>query len=143
MIEQIATITITVGSALLFAYWFRYSCVLILNARTARDFATEVVAANQLAFMNVQAQLRQGVPDLDRLQGMLDRDFAVLRPLIQGGDGMEERLLRIHYRIMGIWCRMSRPFSAAAARKALDEMSMVVAHFANAVGERQTCGAAA
>ena len=143
MIEQIATITITVGSALLFAYWFRYSCVLILNARTARDFASEVVTANQLGFMNVQTQLRQGVADLDSLQAMLDRDFAVLRPLIQGGDGMEERLLKIHYRVMGMWCRMSKPFSAAAARQALDEMSMVVAHFANAVGERQACGAAA
>jgi hypothetical protein len=143
MVEQIATITITVGSALLFAYWFRYSCVLILNARTARDFATEVVMANQLGFMNVQAQLRQGVADLDGLQAMLDRDFAVLRPLIQGGDGIEERLLKIHYRVMGTWCRMSRPFSPSAARKALDEMSLIVAHFANAVGERQSCGAAA
>jgi hypothetical protein len=143
MIEQIATITITVGSALLFAYWFRYSCVLILNARTARDFASQVVSANQLAFMAVQAELKQGSADLGRLQGMLDRDYAVLRPLIQGGDGIEERLLKIHYRVMGTWARMSRPFSAEMARKALDEMSMVVAHFANSVGERQTCGAAA
>ena len=34
-------------------------------------------------------------------------------------------------------------FSPTAARKALEEMSMVVAHFANAMGQQAAAGAAA
>jgi hypothetical protein len=50
-------------------------------------------------------------------------------------------MLRLDYRMMGIWYQISRHFSAQAARKALEEMTMVVAHMANAMGER--CAAAA
>jgi hypothetical protein len=142
MIEQIATIVITLGSAAMFAYWFRYSCALILNARTTRDFAASVVAAKQLGFQTVQARLREAVPaDLGGLHAMLDRDYAVLNTMMEGAMGIEDRLLKANYRLLGVWSRVSQPFSAAAAKKALDEMSQVVAHFANSVGERAACAA--
>jgi hypothetical protein len=141
MIEQISTIVITMGSTALFAYWFRYSCALILNARTARNFATDVATAHQLGFMNVQAQLREAVPDLTGLHSMLDRDYAMLASMMKGAAEMEDHLLRANYRVLSVWYRISKPFSAAAARKALDEMSMVVAHFANSLGERAACAA--
>ena len=47
MIELIASITITAGSVLLFCYWFRYTCFLILSAQTVREYATSVAQANQ------------------------------------------------------------------------------------------------
>jgi hypothetical protein len=151
MIELIATAVITAGSVLLFGYWFRYTCLLILSARTTRDYAASVAMANQLGFLEVQTLLREnGVADLERLKDSLDRDYQVLTYLLKnaanpskGEDAIEKRMLEINYRLMGAWFSTVRRFSPAAAMHALDEMSQVVAHFANSMGERATAGAAA
>jgi hypothetical protein len=149
MIELVTTVIIIVSSVLLFGYWFRYTCLLILSAKTTRDFAGQVATANQLGFLEVQAQLRTSAGNLDYLRDTLDRDYAVLSALLkQAGDSslegssIEKRMLALNYRVMQAWYRVSGPFSPAAARKALEEMSMVVAHFANAMGQ-QAAGAAA
>jgi len=150
MIELITTVTITVSSVLLFGYWFRYSCLLVLSTKTVRDYAGEVAAANQLGFLEIQSQLRAGSPELDRLRGLLDRDYAVLSSLLKGPSvtspkdlGIETRMLAINYRLMGAWYRVSSRFSTAAARSAMEEMSLVVAYIANTMGERAAAGAAA
>jgi hypothetical protein len=149
MLELIATVIITASSFLLFGYWFRYTCLLILNAKTARDFADEVAMANQLSFQAVLSELQTAGADFNRLHESLNRDYALLTYLIshaagaQGDVGLEDRMLQFNYRLMGAWYRISQPFSAGAARKALEEMSLVVAHFANVMGERAAVGAAA
>ena len=146
MIELVTTFTITASSILLFGYWFRYTCLLILSAKTAQDYAREVATANQLGFLGAQSELTANAPDLDRLRDQLDRDYAVLNRLIRTSTGdsfIENRMLGINYQVMGTWYRVSRVFSAAAARRALEEMSTVVAHMANAVGENAACAAAA
>ena len=145
MIELVATVTITVSSVLLFGYWFRYTCLLILSAKTTRDFAGEVAAAHQLGFLEVQSQLRANTVDLGPLCDALDRDYLVLARLMQQGNvssSVEKRMLAINYKLTRAWYRVSSHVSAAAARRALDEMSMMVAHFANVMGE-QAAGAAA
>jgi hypothetical protein len=149
-IELIATLTITVGSMVLFAYWFRYTCLLILSAKTARDYTSDVAYSNQLGFPQVQAQLAQSsTPDLDRLRAALDRDFQVVRQLLrympkaeEGPSPLETHMLAINYRLMGAWYQIIRHVSGSSAAQALGEMSMVVAHFANLMGE-QTASAAA
>lgn len=149
MLELIATVIITASSFLLFGYWFRYTCLLILNAKTTRDFAGEVAMANQLSFQVVQSELQTANADLNSLHESLNRDYALLTYLIshaagaQGDVGLENRMLQFNYRLMGAWYRVSQPFSTAAARNALEEMSQVVAHFANVMGERAMAGAAA
>jgi hypothetical protein len=149
MLELIVTLVITVSSALLFGYWFRYTCLLILSAKTACDYAADIATANQLSFLQVQAQLRdQQTADLGQLQASLDRDLAVITYLIQhasgqGEWGMEDRMLQLNYRLMSAWCSVSRSFSPEAGRRALDEMSMIISHFANSMGERAAVGAAA
>ena len=149
MIELVTTVIITVSSVLLFGYWFRYTCLLILSAKTTRDFAGQVATANQLGFLEVQTQLRASAANLDSLRDALDRDYAVLSKLLkQAGDSsvegssLENRMLALNYRVTRAWYNVSGSFSPAAARKALEEMSMVVAHFANSMGQ-QTAGAAA
>ena len=145
MVELAATTTITVGSALFFAYWFRYTCLLILSTNTARDHTLTVAVANQLAFLEVQSQLRHSGADLERLRCLLDRDYAVLRCLLDysaerpKGFEIEPRMLGINYRLLGLWYALSRRFSIATARRTLEEMSLVVAHFANTMGERAMC----
>src|SRR5260370_34862849 len=91
MIELVATVTITPSSVLLFGYWFRYTCLLILSAKTARDFAAEVATANQLGFLQVQSQLRANAANLGGLCDALDRDYAILNSLLkQGGESSAE-----------------------------------------------------
>jgi hypothetical protein len=146
MIELAATSIITVSSALLFGYWYRYTCLLILSAKTSRDYAGDVAAQNQLSFLEVQHQLREGSVDLDRLHQSLDRDYAVLATLFQGSggeQGLEDRMLQLDYRVMKAWYRVSKNFSTRVAKGALEEMAMVVAHFANSMGERATSSSAA
>jgi hypothetical protein len=151
MIEFVATIAIIVSSALLFAYWFRYTSLLILSARTTRDYATEVAMANQLSFLEVQSRLREGAgSELDRLRDLLDRDFAVVRYLLDHASNtavsqatFETGMLAVNYRMMRAWYRVSSRFSESTACRALEEMSQVVAHFANTMGERAAAGAAA
>jgi hypothetical protein len=149
MIEFLATSIITIGSLGLFAYWFRYTCLLILSAKTARDYTSDVAFSNQLGFPAIQAQLNQGTPDLDRLRTALDNDYRIVRQLLrylpkteEGPSPLETQMLAINYRLMGAWYQVTRHVSGSAAARALGEMSMVVAHFANVMGE-QTAGAAA
>jgi len=149
MIELITTVIITGSSVLLFGYWFRYTCLLILSAKTTRDFAGQVAAANQLGFLEVQSQLRATSVNLDALRDTLDRDYAVLSSMLKQvrgstaeGSSLETSMLAVNYRVMRSWYRVSSVFSPSAACKALEEMSMVIAHFANAMGQ-QAEGAAA
>jgi hypothetical protein len=151
MIELATTVILTVGSAGLFVYWFRYTCLLILSAKTTRDYAGEVATANQLSFLEVQSQLRNvATPELDRLAASLERDYSVLTYLLKNASQLSEedspleaRMLQMNYRLMSGWYRVSSRFSTEMGRKALEEMSTVVAHFANVMGERAACGAAA
>lgn len=150
MIEILATSIITVSSALLFGYWFRYTCLLILSTKTSKDYAGEVAVANQLSFPGVQLQLQHAASaDLDRLMASLDRDYDLLMFLVRNSsnvshdNSLEDKMLQLNYRVMSTWYRVSRNFSPKWARNALEEMSMVVAHFANAMGERAAVPSAA
>ncbi len=82
MIELVATIAITATSVLLFGYWFRYTCMLILSAKPARSFAHDVATANQLGFVAAQMQLGDREGNLDELRRTLERDYAVLSRLL-------------------------------------------------------------
>jgi hypothetical protein len=142
---------ITASSVLLFAYWFRYTCLLILSAKTARDYTSDVAASNRLLFPEVQAQLNQSAPpNLDKLRSALDRDYQVLRYLMrqmpaagEGQSALETQMLALNYRLMGTWYQVTRHVSGSTAARALSEMSMVVAHFANLMGEQAASAAAA
>src|ERR1700686_2560565 len=114
MIELVTTVIITLSSVLLFGYWFRYTCLLILSAKTTFDYAADVATANQLGFLEIQAQLRDGQTDLGRLQSSLDRDYALITSLLHASQGelrLEDRMLQLNYRMMGAWYRVSHRFS--------------------------------
>src|ERR1700732_2834472 len=91
MIEFITTVIITASSVLLFGYWFRYTCLLILSAKTTRDFADQEATANQLGFLEAQATLCASASNFDQLRDSLDRDYAVLSRLLKhAGDSSSE-----------------------------------------------------
>ncbi|HYK59763.1 MAG TPA: hypothetical protein VEV85_10055 [Bryobacteraceae bacterium] len=108
MIEVIVTAAMLFGSVFLFAYWFRYTCLLILSTKTARDYAGALAEAYQLSFVDVQSRLRNcATANLERLHQSLDHDFAVVRRLLedassaQGQTALEMRMLQMNYRLMG------------------------------------------
>src|SRR4029077_1709548 len=111
---------------------------------------SEVAAANQLSFREVQSQLRQGAVELDALHASLARDYDMVTYLLKHAaqssneeSSLEARMLQMNYRVTGAWYQVSRRFSSTFARQALEEMSLVIGHFANVMGERANCGAAA
>lgn len=147
MFELAITVLITGGSAVLLCYWFRYTCVLILSAKTASDYSSQFAMDHQLNFLGVQTSVRSHATlDLNPLRDALDRDYDVVKRLLDRAQvsaedsSIERRMLAAHYRLLHSWYRVSRQFSPRCAREAIEEMALVVAHFANSLGE---CAASA
>jgi hypothetical protein len=143
--ESFTTTLLAVSSGLLLIYWFRYTCLLILAARTVRDYGVEVASANCLCFPEVQWKLQQpnrSVRNLDRLHRCLNRDYLIVTRLsgytagFDGDERLERFLLVLDFQAMSAWYRVSRRFSTGEASRALEEMALVVAHFADSIGER-------
>jgi hypothetical protein len=145
MIELLSTVAITTSSLVLFAYWFRYTCLLMLSAKTAQDYAHNVALTHQMSFLEVQSQLRESNADFDSLRAALDRDYDLISALLQSANGssLEDRMLAINYHMMRAWYSVSRRFSASIACRALEEMSQMIAQFANTYGEQSNCPSAA
>ncbi len=142
---MIASILIIVVSAALLAYWFRYTCVLILRTRTGKDRAGEMATANGLRFHRIQGQLVREAPfaDLPALQKALESDYRLLTYLAKhtaglevGGLTMEQRMLMLDFKAMRLVCSFCRWVGIDHARAALEEMSSVLNYLANAMGER-------
>lgn len=137
------SIIIIAFSLMLFLYWFRYTCLIILNTKTVKDYTAQIATANQLEFPAIQAQLRLAGAELNSLQASLDRDYQLVTSLLKhaaqfqvGGVNIEQRMLMIDYKVMKMVYGASQRFSRVNyATQALQEMSDIVAHFANSMGE--------
>ena len=138
------SIIIIVISTILFAYWFRYTCVLILRTRNVRNYARQVAEVNHLSFLTAQQQLtatENREQAFDSLHASLDRDYRVVSYLLrhagtQGGQSIEEHMLRLDYQVMRACYFIAKPFSPSSARQALLERASIISHLANAMGER-------
>lgn len=136
------------GSFLLFCYWFRYVCLLILAAETPRDRSEEVARANDLYFPEVRSRLLKddGI-DLETLHKCLERDFGVIRALLDRtpirvfDSGFENAMLTIHFRLMSVCFKLTRGRFRECASDSLEEMLRVVDHFACLMGERSSAWA--
>ncbi len=143
---MIANVAIIGLSLVLFLYWFRYTCLLILSTKTTRDYAGKVAEANELQFLAIQDRLQSHDPGPAPLEGIgkaLDRDYQFLTYLLRhasgvrlGADALENRILMIDYKIMKLYYLITRKLYPRQARHALEEMSHIVGHFANSMGER-------
>ncbi|MGH9660385.1 MAG: hypothetical protein ACRD96_17680 [Bryobacteraceae bacterium] len=132
---------IVVLSLILFVYWFRYSCLLILQTRAKTAAGT--VTPKGLSFAAVQEQLRSGVGSegLDRLHDDLRSDYRILSFLLQHSsdmnvDPIEQRMLILDYRLMQLWYQITRRTAPPRARRALEEMSHILGYFAQSLGRR-------
>lgn len=142
--ELFVNAVLTASSVVLFVYWFRYGCLLILAAETPHDYSEDVAKANRLSFPEVRSRLRKHeATDLDCLHQSLERDFAVITYLlahtpVAGFDtGFEDAMLTLHFHAMSACFRLTRGRLRRFAADALEEMSLVVAHLANEMGGRR------
>jgi len=131
-------------SAFLFVYWFRYSCLLILQDRVPAGGAQ--TAGPGLSFQTVQRRLKdgeRGVDVLDKLHHDLGNDYRILCFLLRcspdtGVDPIERRMLMLDYWIMQAWYSVARRAAPPQAHKALEEMTSIVSYFAYSVGRNAT-----
>lgn len=134
-----ASVLIIAFSLALLAYWFRYSCILLLRSQ-AEIASSRATADDRFHIGEVQAQLRSG-QELDPLHSSLQRDYQVLTYLLQHAAGLElssfeDRLLVLDYRVMQSWYRLTRIAAPEQAREALAEMASVLDILAGKIGER-------
>lgn len=140
---MIGSLLISAVSFVLLVYWFRYSCLLLLNANPVSRQACALARANRLGFLEVQQALEatpanSALADLHR---SLDNDYRILIYLLAHSTGLdlpavERRLLLLDYKLMGLAYRLARRTSPDFARRALLEMSKVLGFLSQKMGER-------
>jgi hypothetical protein len=152
---------VIIVSLVLFVYWFRYTCLLILRDRAGRNYAGEFATANHLIFLRAKAILvddgdltagggrsvvrsRSAFQALDKLEQSLDRDYKVVTYLLHNADEyywyqpVVRFLLTLDFHLMRMCYRLLRGISQRAAKHVLLEMAKIVAYLAQSAGERLT-----
>jgi hypothetical protein len=137
---MLAGILIIALSLALFIYWFRYSCILILRNRSEIAAASTIARDNRFSYGDVLERLRSE-PSLDVLQASLERDYRVLKYLMEHAVGLElasleDRLLMLDYRVMQAVYRITRTAYPQQARNAISEMATVLGVIAHRIGEQ-------
>ena len=137
---MLASILIIVFSVVLFVYWFRYSCILLLRNAVEQVAAASSEPDARFSFTEVKKQLCAGEA-LDPLHRSLNRDYQVLTYLLQHAAGLElasfeDRLLVLDYKVMQMYYRVTRAMFPEQARKALTEMTSVLDVLAHRMGQQ-------
>ena len=135
MFVSLLILTVSLG---LLTYWFRYCCLALLRNHTEQP---SLVPENRFSFLEVRAQLQDSAADLDPLHRSLDRDYRIVTYLLQhaagfGTPSIEHRILRIDYKLMQAWYRVTRTAAPAQARKALWERASILGILAQKMGEQ-------
>ncbi|MBV9508475.1 MAG: hypothetical protein JO323_26095 [Acidobacteriia bacterium] len=119
---MIASLLIAAVSFVLLVYWFRYSCILLLQSR--QDIAVNPIEGEM-------EPLRRAIEQDYRMLTYLCRHAAAL-----GDQSLEERLLMLDFKLMRLWFGLTRTAFPERARTALSEMAAVVAFLAAKMGEQ-------
>ncbi len=134
---MLAGILIIAFSFGLLIYWFRYACLLIVR-NWQEEASSKPIADSRFSFPQVRESLAAGW-DLGPLQAALDRDYRILRYLMEHAAGLEpstleDRLLVADYCIMQCVYRVTRLAAPESARQALSEMATVLGILAHRLG---------
>jgi|SRR5215471_4562300 len=135
---MISGILIIAFSLLLFVYWFRYSCVLLM--RNAAEQAGAQMNDERFNVAMVIECLKTEC-ELDPLERALERDYQVLKYLIEHAADLElasieNRLLILDYKLVRIWSRITRSMAPRLSRQALGEMASVLSVLVRKIGEQ-------
>jgi hypothetical protein len=135
---MVASVFIVVLCSALLAYWFRYSCILLLRNEEASSLASAMQGTFKGAA--IQDGLNNGAP-LDPLHKLLTRDYQVLTYLVRHSsrvklESFEERLLVWDYKAMQFWYGITKTAAPEQAREALREMATVLTVLSGRIGQR-------
>jgi hypothetical protein len=137
---MLVSLLIVAVAVLLLAYWFRYTCLLLIRAEPEAEKVVSVAEANALNLPSIQAKLR-GAGTLDGLDAALEDDYRILSFLLNHAAGLgvsrgEQIILAIDFRLMQVWYWITRKLWPAMAHHPLREMTAILARMAGAIGER-------
>jgi len=137
---MLASLLIIGFSAILFVYWFRYSCILLIRTAAEEVERTEAGPDGRFNVADVQARLKTSEA-LGPLHRSLNRDFQVLTYLLEHAaalelESFEDRLLVIDYKVMRVYYRMTRSLFPQQARSALTEMASVLDVLVHKIGQQ-------
>ena len=143
---MITSVVIIILSLAMFVYWFRYSCVLILESSSwSEEQAQAVAVRNGLSFGDVEESLARAdtAQSMDRVRDLLDRDLERVLGLLSNCPGVQEtgqslecRMLMLDYRLMKAWFAVTRTTAGPKAQAALREMALVVGYMAGECGDQ-------
>ena len=138
---MIASILIIVASSIMFLYFFRYTCLLLIQ-RGSAEYALAVASTIRLSFPQVRQalQTQSHTSSLDQMHRSLDNDYQLLMDVLGqaagGSESIERRILAIDYKVMETWYKATRTSkNLAQAKMALTEMSSILSYFAAEIGE--------
>lgn len=140
--QIIISLIIIAASLVLFAYWFRYSCLLILSTQTTQDYTGVVAKASGLGLLETQARLEAGeIENLDAVLQAIHLDYERVKRLLAKAPGIEQHLssseqllLRLDYQVMRFCALFAGRRNPLQARESLLEQCAILSHFANAAG---------
>jgi hypothetical protein len=126
---MVTSVFIIVISVILFVYWLRYSCVMLL--RSARERAEMPTVADERFNVSSVLERLKTESDLAPLERALERDCYVVTYLIEHAADLElasieNKLLVLDYKLMRLWSRLTRTVAPQQSRKALSEMASVL-----------------
>ena len=135
---MIAGILIIAFSLILFVYWFRYSCLLLLR-NTADLSATQATDERFNVGRVIEGLKAHG--ELDPLEHALDRDYHVLTYFMAHAADLElasieNRILLLDYKVMRVWSHLTRTLAPEQSRRALSEMASILGVLVRQVGEQ-------
>ncbi len=138
---MIASLIIIAVSTVMFLYWFRYTCLLLV-ARGNAEHALAVASTIRLSFPQVKESLTAQchTATLDHLHKSLENDYELLMDVLSQAAGssvsIERRILNIDYKVMQTWYKLTRTSSnPVQAKAALREMSSILGYFAAEIAE--------
>jgi hypothetical protein len=147
---MIASILIVGFSLALFAYWFRYCCIMLLRNSQEQSGALAAPIDSRFGVGDVLDRLRTETlrntqEELDPLQRALDRDYQVFTYMVQHAAGLElgsleDRLLILDYKLMQLWYLVTKTAAPQQARQALTHMASILGVLVRKMGEQAGLG---
>ena len=136
---MVTSVFIIAISVVLFVYWLRYSCVILLRSAQQRA-EMPTVADERFSAFSVLERLKTEA-DLAPLERALERDYYVLTYLIEHAADLElasieNKLLVLDYKLMRLWSHVTRTLAPQQSRKALSEMASVLSVLAGQMGQQ-------
>lgn len=141
---MITGVVIIILSLAMFVYWFRYSCLLILESDWNEEQANVMAVQSGLAFGAIKESLAcaGSAEELDRVKDLLDRDLEIVLSLLSSqpefrnsGLSLESRMLMLEYQFVKAWFAVTRSIAGPSAQQALRKMAHVVSYIAGECGD--------